>query len=79
MLDSLNFLSLECLASLRCPPVSASFEDAIVGVHCREVEEESGRGAPLGDLNEHPHLCGHSDIYHHVTNDVIGVFMRYNF
>ena len=51
MPDSLNFLSLECFASLWCPPVSASFEDAAAGVHRREVAEELGRGAPLADLN----------------------------
>ena len=56
MPDSPNFHSPECLASLRCPPVSASSEDAAIEVHYREVVEESGRGAPLGDLNEHPHF-----------------------
>ena len=52
--DSSNFLSLECLASLRCPLVSASSKDASSGVHCREVAEKSGKGAPLGDLNKYP-------------------------
>ena len=56
-LDSPNFLSLECVAGLRCPPVRVSFEEAVVGEHRREVAKESGRGAPLGDLNEHPQ-CG---------------------
>ena len=47
MPDSLDFLSLECFASLGCPPVPASFEGVVVGVHRREVaEEEPGRGAP---------------------------------
>ena len=52
--ESPNFLSLECFASLRCPPILASFEDTDAGVHRREVAEESGRGAPLGGLNGHP-------------------------
>ena len=51
MLDSPNFLSLECFASLRCPSVLASSEDTVVGVHRREVAEELGIGAPLEDLN----------------------------
>ena len=51
MPDSQNFLSPECFASLRCPPISTFFEDAAVGVHCREVAEEPERGAPVGDLN----------------------------
>ena len=50
MPNSPGFLSPECFAGLRCPPVSASFEDAAAKVH-REVVEELGRGAPLGDLN----------------------------
>ena len=54
MPDSLNFLSPKCLASFRCPIVLAFSEDAAAGVHRREVAEESGRGAPLGDLKEHP-------------------------
>ena len=41
----------EFCAGLGCPPVLASFEDAIVGVHRRKVAEEPGRGVPLGDLN----------------------------
>ena len=49
-----EFFSLECLASLRCPPVLASSKDGDAKVHCREVVEESDRGSPLGDLNEHP-------------------------
>ena len=53
MPDSPNFLSLECLASLRCSLVLASSEGEVAGVHCREVVEESSRGAPLGDLNKH--------------------------
>ena len=39
---------------LRCPPVWVPSEDAATGEHRREVAEESGRGAPIGDLNEHP-------------------------
>ena len=54
MPDSPNFLSPECLTSLRCPPVSAFSEDMAAGVHCREVVEEFSRGARLEDLNEHP-------------------------
>ena len=54
MPNSLNFLSPKRLASLRCPLILASSEDAAPRVHRREVAEESGRGAPLGDLNEHP-------------------------
>ena len=54
MPDSPNFLSLECLASLRCPPISTSSEEVVAKVHCREVVEEYGKGAPLRDLNEHP-------------------------
>ena len=52
--DSLNFLFPKCIASLLCPPVWVSSGDAATGEHRREVVEESGRGAPLGDLNEHP-------------------------
>ena len=52
--DSPNFLSPEFFASLRCPPILASYEDAAAGVHRREVAEESSRGATLGDLNGHP-------------------------
>ena len=51
-LDSLNFLSLECVADLRCPPIWVS-RDAVDGEHRREVAESS-RGSPFGDLNEHP-------------------------
>ena len=51
MPDSPNFLSLECFESLRCPPVLASSEDTTSGVHCGEVAEEPGRGAPLRNLN----------------------------
>ena len=54
MPDSPNFLSRECLASLRSPPISTSSEDVVAEVHYREVVEEYGKGAPLGDLNEHP-------------------------
>ena len=39
---------------LRCPPVWVSFGDTTIREHRREVAEESGGGAPLGDLNEHP-------------------------
>ena len=56
MPDSLNLLFPECLASLRCPPISAFSEDVTAGVHCREVAEDSGRGAPLGDIDEHAFL-----------------------
>ena len=52
--DSPNFLSLECFVSLRCPPALASSEDAVAEEHHGEVVEEFGRGALLGDLNEHP-------------------------
>ena len=51
MPDSLNFLSLECFASLRCSPVSASSEDAAAGVRRREVVEEPRSGSLLRDLN----------------------------
>ena len=37
--------------SRRCPLVPASFEDAIIGVHRKEVAEEPKRGVPFGDLN----------------------------
>ena len=37
MFEFPNFLSLKCFASLRCPLVLASSEDATVGVHHREV------------------------------------------
>ena len=47
MPDSPNFLSPKCFASL----VSASSEDAVAGVHRREVAEELGRGVSLEDLN----------------------------
>ena len=39
---------------LLCPPVWVSSGDTATGEHRRELVEESGRGAPLGDLNEHP-------------------------
>ena len=51
MLDSPDFLSLKLFASLRCPLVLASSEDATIKAHRREVAEEPGRGAPLEDLN----------------------------
>ena len=51
MLDPLSFLSSECFTGLGCPPVLASFEDAVAGMYRREVAEELGRGAPLRDLN----------------------------
>ena len=35
------------------PLVWVSFGDAVAKKHRREVVEESSRGAPLGDLNEH--------------------------
>ena len=47
--DSSNVLSPKCFTSLRCPHVLKSSEDAVAGERCREVAEESGRGAPLGD------------------------------
>ena len=40
-----NFLSLECFASLRCPPLSRG---TTAWKHHREGAEESGRSAPLG-------------------------------
>ena len=58
-LDSPNSLFPECVAGLLCPPVWVPFRDAAARELRREVAEESGRGAPLGDLNEHP-LCGHT-------------------
>ena len=48
--DSSNFLPLECFASPRCSPVSASFEDVVAGVHV-ERWRRSLRGAPIGDFN----------------------------
>ena len=39
---------------LLCPPVWVSSGDEAVGEHHREMAEDSGRGTPLGDLNEHP-------------------------
>ena len=51
MPDSPNFLPPECFASPRCPPVSASSEDAVTGVHRGEVAGELERGALAGDLN----------------------------
>ena len=56
-LDSPNFIFLECVVGLLCPLVWVFYGDATTGEHRREVAEESGRGAPLRDLNEHP-LCG---------------------
>ena len=52
--DSSNFLFPKCVAVLRCPPVWVSFGDAAAMELRREVAEESSRGAPLRDLNEHP-------------------------
>ena len=52
MFDFPNFLSPKCFASLKCPLVLASSEDAAVGVHHREVAEELERGALVGDLKE---------------------------
>ena len=52
--ESPYFLSPDCVVGLRCPPVLASSEDVATGEHRREVMEESSRGVPLGDLNEHP-------------------------
>ena len=51
MSDSLNFLSPEHLASLRCPPASATSEDTATRVHRREVAEEPERGVVVGDLS----------------------------
>ena len=53
-LDSQIFFSPECVVGLRCPLVWASSKDAVVWEHRREAAEESGRGVPLRDLNEHP-------------------------
>ena len=51
MPDSPGFSLSKVLCGPWVPPVSASFEDTVAGVHRREVEEEPGRGAPPGDLN----------------------------
>ena len=51
MPDPPGFLSPNFFVGLGCPPVLASFEDAIAGVYRGELAEELGRGAPLGDSN----------------------------
>ena len=51
MPDSPGFISPKFFTSLRCLAVSASFKDAVAGVHHRKVAEELGRGAPPRDLN----------------------------
>ena len=84
-----NFLSLEFFASLRCPLVLASFEDAIIGVHRREVVKGSVE-VPLLRIEMDIHLfflmapmwplfVFFLRIYHCVTNDTLGTFMRCNF
>ena len=52
--DSPNFLFSEYITGLLCPLFWVSSRDTTSEEYCREVVEESGRGAPLGDLNEHP-------------------------
>ena len=90
MHDSSNFLPPKFFESPSSSPIPASSEDAAVGVHRREVEEELERSAPVRDLMEHPKFhfsltfsffCNGPivDIYHYVTNDSVGIFMRYNF
>ena len=74
------------------PPVSASSENVDVWVHRREVAEEPERGAPVGDLNGTSKvplflLLSNFSVMgpvwsvgyiSYVTNDVVGLCMRYN-